>query len=145
MKRKVYSSNRERKRDWRAGFIAFPGVNVAVWGIAAMLSSQVPAMSQLLNVLLVLPWVVNGAVLIWALIFRPYVAVGYMACLAAILVGVLAISALFVSSCVLGFAIGAVVGPLALLLAIAIFIFGVVQLGNWADSIFKGWWSDTDD
>jgi len=142
MKRKVYASDRERKRDRRIGFLVFLGVNVVPWGGLAIMSPWAPQGSQLLNALLLVPWIVNGVVLAWALIFRPYVGVGYLACLGGIIVGSVALGVVFVGSCLIALATAMVIGPLAVIVFLLLFIGGIFLLGRWAISAFQNWWSD---
>jgi hypothetical protein len=142
MKRKVYDSDHERKRDRRIGFLVFPALNVVLWGGLGIVSPLAPRGSQLLNVLLLVPWIVNGVVLAWALIFRPYVAVGYLACLATIIIGSLALGLVFIGSCLIALATAMAIGPLAVLVFLALFGGGIVLLGKLAVLTFEGWWSE---
>jgi len=81
---RVYDSYAEQKMDQRIGFIAFPIVNIIVWAIIQLLSGQVssldtsPSAMRLRLTITLLPWVVNGLVLLWALIFRWHIGMGYL-------------------------------------------------------------------
>jgi hypothetical protein len=115
MRRKVYADSYERKRDQRIGAIAFVVVNVIIYlayrwlmrptyeGSSRIIHVQVPIAVQLM------PWVVNGAVLVWAFLFRPQLGVGYITSFGAILVACMGLLAIFVASCV-------VLIPLAIIL-----------------------------
>ncbi len=81
---RVYDSYAEQKIDQRIGFIAFPIVNIIVWAAIQVLSQQVssldtsPSAMRLRTIITLLPWVVNGLVLLWALIFRWHIGTGYL-------------------------------------------------------------------
>jgi len=81
---RVYDSYAELKVDQRIGFIAFPIVNIIVWVVIQLLSGQVssldtsPSAVRLRATITLLPWVVNGLVLLWALIFRWHIGTGYL-------------------------------------------------------------------
>lgn len=76
MRRQVYTTARERRADQIVGFIAFPIVNFTLWYVIdRLLVSAIAPRSIVLS----LPWIVNGAVLGMAFLFRPQVGVGYIA------------------------------------------------------------------
>jgi hypothetical protein len=81
---RVYDSYAEQKIDQRIGFIAFPIVNIIVWAAIRLLSAQLssldvsPSAVRLRTTITLLPWVVNGLVLVWALIFRWHIGTGYL-------------------------------------------------------------------
>ena len=76
MKRQVYTTARERRTDQIVGFIAFPIVNFTLWYVIdrLLVSAIAPR-----SIVLLLPWIVNGAVLGMAFLFRPQMGVGYIA------------------------------------------------------------------
>ncbi len=78
MKRKVYTTDRERKSDQVIGCVAFPIVNVALWLAMSRLLAEATTDQARARALL-LPWIVNGLVLILAFLFRPQTGVGYIA------------------------------------------------------------------
>ncbi len=117
MRRKVYADSYERKRDQRIGAIAFVVVNVIVYLVYQWLagptyegSSRIIHANPPLAALL-LPWVVNGAVLAWAFLFRPQLGVGYITSFGAILVACMGLLAIFVASCVVLFPLAALIMP----------------------------------
>jgi hypothetical protein len=81
---RMYDSYAEQKIDQRIGFIAFPIVNIIVWAAIQLLSSQLNSLDTSLGAMRLrtaitwLPWVVNGLVLLWALIFRWHIGTGYL-------------------------------------------------------------------
>jgi hypothetical protein len=102
MKRKVYTTRREQMTDQIIGFLAFPLVNVPLWII--LLVIPVRSDSTWLAILAgALPWLVNGIVLILALLLRPWLAVGYLAFVGAALAVVTALSIMFVAACFVTF------------------------------------------
>ena len=80
MKRKVYTTRRERMTDQILGFLAFPLVNVPLWIIVWVISQMIN--SPLIFLISVLPWLVNGIVIVLAFLLRPQFGVGYMAFIA---------------------------------------------------------------
>ena len=102
MKRKIYTTRREQMIDQIIGFLAFPLVNVPL-GIIFWLIPQWSE-AQLLAVLVgALPWLVNGIVLILFLLLRPWVAVGYLAFIAAASILVTVLGVMFVAACFVTF------------------------------------------
>jgi hypothetical protein len=95
MKRKVYTTDRERKTDQIIGFAAFPLVNAALWfAMDRLLADHVRG-----NIWS-LPWLVNALVLVLAFLFRPQMGIAYVACIGLlcipILPGFMCIAACFV-------------------------------------------------
>ena len=102
MKRKIYTTRREQMTDQIIGFLAFPLVNVPL-GIIFWVIPQWSD-SQWLAVLVgALPWLVNGIVLILFLLLRPWVAVGYLAFIAAASILVTVLGVMFVVACFVTF------------------------------------------
>ena len=102
MKSKIYTTRRERMTSYILGFLAFPVVNIPL-GIILWLISQT-TYSQLLEALVsALPWLVNGSVIVLALLFRPQFGVGYVAFIAFAVTLVTALSILFVAACFVTF------------------------------------------
>jgi hypothetical protein len=96
MKRKVYTTERERKTDQIIGFAAFPLVNAALWFVMdRLLVDRVWANVSLL------PWIVNGLVLTLAFLFRPQMGIGYVACIGLVCIpivpGLVCVAACFVA------------------------------------------------
>src|SRR5512138_89530 len=104
MKRKVYTTRRERVIDRIIGFLAFPLVNVPL-GIILWLIPQTAIFSRtsnpglLLVLISALPWLVNGIVIVLAFLLRPQLGIGYMAFIAIALALVGVLSVVFVAAC----------------------------------------------
>ena len=104
MKRKVYTTRRERMIDQVLGFLAFPLVNIPL-GIILWIIPQTSIFSRISNpelslvLISALPWLVNGIVIILAFLFRPQLGVGYIAFIAIALTLVAVLSVAFVAAC----------------------------------------------
>jgi xanthosine utilization system XapX-like protein len=152
MKRRVYRSGYERKRDQRIGAVAFPLVNAVVWlailwmpgWIGTMLPAGVPPV-QLQTFFRLLPWVVNGGVLIWAFIFRPQIGVGYITCFGAILFAGVALAVVAVGSCAISIPFIALIGLPGLLVFVAAALIGFAWLVSVGYEKVNWWWSNYED
>lgn len=88
MRPRVYDSYAEQKVDERIGFILFPIVNLVAWVAAGLMRGQISRFdltagaANMRTLVVVLPWLVNGLVLAWALIFRWHIGTGYLISLA---------------------------------------------------------------
>ena len=148
MKPKEYESFAQQKIDQRIGFVAFPIVNVVVWLLAGLLSSWVNSITiepavrhpNLRLVIALLPWVVNGLLLIWALIFRRYIASGYLVCLGGLLVVGAILGLIGVVAFFLAIPLSALVGTIGDL----IFVVLALGWGIWFTlkviPILRNWW-----
>ena len=93
-KPKIYESFAEQKIDQRIGFVAFPALNLVVLLVAWLLGRWVDSVTTdpsvryptLRLAIALLPWLVNGLLLLWAAIFRRYIASGYLVFLGGLLV-----------------------------------------------------------
>jgi hypothetical protein len=109
MKRKVYTTKRERIIDQLIGFLAFPLVNVPL-GIILWIIPQTTILSRtsdpslLLMLISALPWLVNGIVIVLAFLLRPQLGVGYTAFIAVALTLVAVLGVAFVAACFVTFA-----------------------------------------
>ncbi len=108
MKRKVYVTDQERRADQIKGFLAFPIVNVLLWITLQLLDSLSPTQVSTTNkslfvlvrcLIFALPWLVNGAILALAFVFRSQFAIGYIAFIGIALAVVVGLSILFVAAC----------------------------------------------
>jgi len=107
MKRKVYTTPRERKADQLMGFWAFPIVNVPLWIIYQMLYSRLPevtatdaaSLGPIRTLVSAMPWLVNGIVLVLAFLFRPQLGVGYVTFVAVALTVVTLLGTMFMVAC----------------------------------------------
>ncbi len=164
MKRKKYNNDYERKYDQRAGFIAFIVFNVALWLFRFLLITGVriyvhsflqvnvfeytlPFADQLETFIIMFPWVMNGLVIVLALIFRPQFTIGYLAGVALAFLAQFVFGVLFVAGCFAGigvgyalipeedsaFNIGILCGRIAILAAIVFF-------GRLALRWYRSWW-----
>jgi len=129
MKRKVYTTTRERKADQIKGFWACPIVNVPLW-----LISQTMATAPL-------PWLVNGVVLALAFVFRPQFGVGYVAFIAIATAVVTVFGVVFVAACFVSLLSAAVIGNLAIALFAVLMLGGLYYLALFARSLFRAWQS----
>ena len=148
MKPKVYESFAEQKIDQRIGFVAFLAVNLAVWLLAWPLNSWVDSITSeptvrhpnLRLAIALLPWVVNVLLLIWALIFRRYIASGYLVCLGGVLVVGAILGLIGVVAFFLAVPLSALVGPIGdlifILLALGASIWFILKV----IPIFRNWW-----
>ena len=154
MKRKVYSTPRERKADQLIGFWAFPLVNVPLWLISQMLYSQLPtgvpaadlsSVAQIRTLVSALPWLVNGLVLVLAFLFRPQLVVGYVAFVAIAFIAVIMLGSLFVVACFVSFVSAVVIGPLAIILFFVLMLAGAYSVALVGHSLFREWQSSDAD
>jgi hypothetical protein len=144
MKRKVYTTRRERIIDEILGFLAFPLLNVPLGIVLWLISERID--SQLLAALVsALPWLVNGIVFVLAVLLRPEFAMGYVAFIALTLTVVTALSVLFVAACFVTFVILLSFPGMGDQVAISLFVFlmaaylaaGLLALGLVAIHVFR--------
>ncbi len=143
MKRKVYTTRRERMTDQVIGFLAFPLVNVPLWIIVWVISQMID--SQLMILVSVLPWLVNGIVLVLAVLLRPEFAIGYIAFVGVALTVVTALSVLFVAACFVTFVAALSFPGMGNQAAISLFVFlmaagtaaGLLALGLFAIYVLR--------
>ena len=136
MKPKVYESFAEQKIDQRIGFCAFLIINLIVWLLIWLLSDRADS-----TIIALLPWVVNGLLLIWAAIFRRYIAAGYLVGLGATLVvgailGLIGIVAFFLSV-----PLSALLGPIGDLIFLVLALGAAIWFIAKVIPIFRNWWA----
>lgn len=149
MRRKVYDSLSERYADRRRAIPVFIVVNLAVLVAYLYLREQFKQATPgdrlfYQRTIEIIPWLANILPLLGGFLWRPEVAVGYLACFGIILIGIIGATVLFFASCVLGGGIGALFGPPGVVIGIALFIglflgglgWGLVQLVQLASE----WW-----
>lgn len=145
MKRKVYTTRRERMIDQVLGFLAFPLVNVLLGIILWMMMSGVDSLS--LPLVSVLPWLVNGAIIVLAFLLRPEFAIGYISFMGAAVAVVIALSVVVVAACFVIIPLAAVIGDQTGWVLLSVFGFlvgvGLVGLCIVAYLISKRWWSSS--
>jgi hypothetical protein len=139
MKRKVYTTRREQMTDQILGFLAFPLVNLPLGIMLAAIRHRTD--SSLLMLLAVLPWLVNGSILVLAVLLRPAFAVGYIVFIGAVLVSVIALSVVVVAACFVTIPLFLVIGDLGNWVFITLVLIGLYLLVVWAIDLFKNWWS----
>jgi hypothetical protein len=154
MKRKEYRSISERKADNRAGFRSFPVVNLVLWVVYKLLQtwdttnySNGSGDDLFIQILiLMLPWVVNGLILVWNFVFRPEFAIGYLVFIAFALVVVFALGILFFGSCILAVGVGFIFVAsetlfnfVAFTVLLIAFIAGAVKIGEHAKNWYEEW------
>ena len=149
MKPKVYETFAEQKIDQRIGFCAFPIVNVVVWLLAWLLSSWVDSITiqptvrhpNLRLAITLLPWVVNGLLLIWAVIFRRYIASGYLVFLGALLVVGAILGLIGVVAFFLAIPLSALVGPIGDLIFVVLALGGSIWFILKIIPLLRNWWA----
>lgn len=143
MKRNVSVTRRERMIYYIIGFLAFPLVNVPLGIILWIISQRIDSHSQLLTLVLALPWLVNGIVVVLAFLLRPEFATGYIAFIGASVAMVIALGIVVVAACFVIIPLAPVIGDLAnwvFLLLIVVGLFGLVVLVIY---LFTNWWSSS--
>lgn len=152
MKRKIYSTKRERVIDQFLGFLAFPLLNIPL-GIILWIIPHTTILSRTSNpglwlvLISALPWLINGIVIVLAFLLRPQLGVGYIAFIAVALTLVAVMSVVFVAACFVTFVAvlsfpgmgdqGAI--SLFILLMSAGIAAGLLGLGVVAYYIIKNW------
>jgi hypothetical protein len=148
VKPKEYASFAQQKIDQRIGFVAFLIVNVVVGLLAGLLSSWVDSITieptvrhpNLRLVIALLPWVVNGLLLIWALFFRRYIASGYLVCLGGLLVVGAILGLIGVVAFFLAIPLSALVGPIGDLIFVVLALGGGIWFTLKVIPILRNWW-----
>ena len=148
--RKEYRTKGERKRDQRKGFVTCLLVNLAVL-LIRFIGPTISASSSEVGFWLLFPWIVNLGLIAFTLIFQAQFAVGYLAFIAAFLVGGLGVGVWFVISCFVAFSpvlmfgfageIGAIIGVIIFFgLLPFLFIGGLVKFYRYFRYTIEGWW-----
>jgi hypothetical protein len=141
MKRKIYETVREQKTDQLLGLIAFPLLNILLWGIGYIGSEY-----EIDGVFLV-PWIVNGGFVTIAFIFRPHIGVGYLASFCIIMAGVIVLGVLFLAACFAAFTVSSILTPslekVGVLVFSLLFLGGLFFIGRWTVNAFNSWWSSS--
>jgi hypothetical protein len=148
MRPKVYDTFAEQKIDQRIGFVAFLIVNVLVGLLTGLLSRWVDSITieptvrypTLRLAIALLPWAVNGLLLLWAAIFRRYIAVGYLVSLAGVLVVGAVLGLIGVVSFFISVPVTALIEPLGTLVFLGLALAGSIWFILKVIPIFKGWW-----
>jgi len=148
VKPKEYESFAQQKIDQRIGFVAFLIVNVVVGLLVGLLSSWVDSITSeptvrhrnLRLAIALLPWVVNGLLLIWALIFRRYIAVGYLVCLGGLLVVGAVLALIGVVSFFISIPVTALIEPIGTLVFLALTLAGSIWFILKVIPILRSWW-----
>ena len=142
MKRKVYTTRRERMIDQIIGFLAFPLVNVPLGIVLLTISERID--SQLLAALVsALPWLVNGIVLVLAVLLRPEFAIGYVTFIGAAVAVVTALSVVVVAACFVIIPLAPVLGDLVNWVFIFLIGAGLLGLVLLAIELSINWWSSS--
>jgi hypothetical protein len=137
MKRKVYESEHDRRRDRRIGVIACPIVNGALWLLQSWLLGtavgglylSTSASIALVTAIELIPWLVNGVVLLLALIFRPEIGIGYLGFFGGLLLLGGTFAAIVVVSCVVSIPIILISNELGLLVWVILMIVSAIYFG----------------
>jgi hypothetical protein len=148
VKPKVYETYAEQKIDQRIGFVAFPIVNAIVWLVVVLLSRWVDSITiepavrhpNLRLAIALLPWVVNGLVLLWAVIFRRYIASGYLVFLGGLLVVGTVLGLIGVVSFFLAVPLTALTGSAGALFFMMVAIIASTWFMLKVVPMFRNWW-----
>ena len=148
MKPKIYETFAEQKIDQRIGFVAFPIVNAIVWLASWLLSRWVDSITiepavrhpNLRLAITLLPWVVNALVLLWAAIFRRYIASGYLVCLGGLLGVGTVLGLIGVISFFLSVPLTALAGPAGALFFMMLAIIASTWFMLKVVPMFRNWW-----
>lgn len=146
MRPRVYDSYAEQKVDERIGFFLFPIVNVVAWVTAALLRGQISRFdlssgaANMRTLVVLLPWIVNGLVLAWALIFRWHIGTGYLISLAwlgatGLGLGLIVVVAYFFFSPLLAL-FGLVGFAVTMLILVSIWLWFLVKMLG----VLRRWW-----
>lgn len=142
MKRKVYASRTERKRDQVFGFWAFPLVNLVIYLITLVFNPAGRAgqikFEQATLIVQLLPWVSNALVLLLAALFRPEFARGYFGFVAVAMLLVVGLNAVALAADFVS-ALAFVVPPLGCIVWIVAALFGLYQFGKFCMSLYNDW------
>jgi hypothetical protein len=148
VKPKVYETFAEQKHDQRIGFVAFPIVNAIVWLVVVLLARWVDSITieptvrhpNLRLAITLLPWVVNGLLLLWAAIFRRYIASGYLVFVGGLLVVGTVLGLIAVVSFFLAVPLTALTGPAGALLFMMLAIITSTWFMLKVVPMFRNWW-----
>ena len=148
MKPKRYETFAQQKIDQRIGFVAFLIVNIVVGVLVGLLSNWVDSITiepatrhpNLRLAIMLLPWVVNGLLLIWALIFRRYFAAGYLVCMGGLLVVGVILGLIGVVAFFLAVPLSALIGPIGDLIFVVLALGGAIWFIVKVIPIFRTWW-----
>ena len=149
VKSKIYESFAEQKIDQRIGFVAFLIVNIVIALLVVLLSSWVDSITieptvrypNLQLTITLLPWVVNGLLLIWALIFRRYIAVGYLMCLGGLLVVGAVLALIGIVSFFVSVPVTALFDLIGTLVFLVLTLVGSIWFILKVIPIFRNWWA----
>jgi hypothetical protein len=133
LKRKAYATAQERNLDQIIGMVTFPVVNVLV-AILTYFWSQY-GFSKEYSMLL--PWVVNGLILISTLIFRPHIGVGYIKSFFATIAMGIILGCWFIVACFASAISFQSTGGASLVFFIFLFLGGIFFLGKGVYKILK--------
>ncbi|MCA9981194.1 MAG: hypothetical protein KDD89_10175 [Anaerolineales bacterium] len=103
MKRKGYQSKREERIDQLWGAAFFILLNLFTLPIIYWL--EVATVNPQTNYFTWVPWLINGIFLLFAFLFRPHIAVGYLGFFCLIVAGLVGFGGLFLASCFLAVAV----------------------------------------
>jgi hypothetical protein len=138
MKRKVYTTQRERMIDRILGLFAFPLLNIPLGIMIWMIPQRID--SPLLAILiLALPWVVNGIVLVLAFLLRPEFAIGYIVFIGAAVALATGVGVVFLAACFVIIPLVPVLGDLTGWAFACLMAVGLVVLGIVAYEIIRSW------
>ena len=135
VRRKVYESEYEMRRDRTIGALAFAVVNLLLWFVYQSLIrwalvgyGDSPPDMRYVTTIQLLPWIANGLLFMLALWYRPQFAVGYLIFPASALMIGTALAILLVGSCVVSIPFW-FLGPVGPLVFGGLVLFGLLRFG----------------
>jgi hypothetical protein len=146
VRRRVYESEYEMRRDRTIGALAFAIVNLLLWLVYQWLIrwalgaySDSPPDMRYVTAIQLLPWVVNVALVLLALWYRSQIGIGYLILPASILIIGTALAMLLVGSCIVSIPFW-LLGPVGPLVFGGLVLFGLIRFGPpIIDEIRKFW------
>jgi hypothetical protein len=163
MSRRPTSPTRTRKLEQLSDFFLALGVNVALWlGQPFILAwftgmfrrSLFLSASQIDTMIMLLPWVINGALVLILFWHRPQMGIGHLACFGIVIGISLILGTLVVGSCLIGLLIGYPLlsigvenggGALAFLVSFGLMIAGLIYLIPKGYKALVDWWYRMED
>ncbi|MCG8348152.1 MAG: hypothetical protein MI924_10285 [Chloroflexales bacterium] len=161
MSRRPTSPIRTRNLEQLSGLFLTLGVNVALWFGQPFILAWVTGMfrrllpfSQIHTVIMLLPWIINGALVLILFWRRPQMGIGYLACFGIAIGTSLILRTLVFGSCLIGLLIGfplmaiggeALGGALVLLVSFGLMIAGLIYLIPKGYEALVDWWYRMED
>ncbi|RME51545.1 MAG: hypothetical protein D6796_00600 [Caldilineae bacterium] len=142
MKRKVYHTALEQRQDQYIGAIAFVVVNVVV--VPLVLAIGTHSSASFAATRQYWPWIINAFILGLALLFRPHLALGYVAAIVLLIGAALTLGTIVMTACFIALPVAALVvplSPLVICILVPLLVAGAL-FGGWQlfGEKFQQWW-----